>query len=99
MNKTEELLQMANQTLSTKEETPVAPAPAKSNAAVPTGTAAGPAPAAAKPTPPPGGVQQPAAGAVATGQNLAQPTLAKAASHNVTMPISARVQGHHEKGM
>ena len=95
MNKTEELLQMANQTLSTKEETPVAPAPAKSNAAVPTGTAAGAAPAAAKPPPPPGGGQQPA-GAVATGQNLAQPTLA---SHNVTMPISARVQGHHEKGM
>ena len=92
MNKTEELLQMANQTLSTKEESPVVPAPAKSNAALPTAaTGAGVAVAPA----PGGGVQQPAA---ASGQNLAQPTLAMA-SHNVTMPISARVQGHHEKGM
>ena len=34
----------------------------------------------------------------ATGQNLAQPPTSVVASHNVTMPISARVQGH-EKGM
>ena len=38
--------------------------------------------------------------APSTGQNLAQPnsTAVVEASPNVTMPISARVQGHHEKG-